>query len=429
MPSSEPGLSNLSIMVLTLVAAGSNACGQLATGSLDDAHEFTPCVFGDSQPGVLPPSTQSILQLASGSNHSLILLRRAAPGGSDKPRNELWGAGDGSKGQLGPSWRNRTSPSTLVFQPTDQVPDGYEITNVAAAWETSYIVFSRDGKEDVLMSMGADDFGDLGVGGIKKQGNGRERLIHAVDLVSSIGSISRETLKITELVAGPHHVVACLDYADLSGCAAQKLVGWGASRQGQLGTTSRAVSSPLEIQLDQSRPRITQIALGNQHTILLHLDGSVTAFGSDRRGQLSNISFTQAVTAVRCTWNGTIVVTANRRTLPVLSSGTNEAGQLGRPIGEPGFAPVHLHLDDKLLERVACGSEHTLAVLNRVGGPGEVWGWGWNEHGNLGTGDTSNVLTPTKLWPRADGEILVDGDPVAVWAGCGTSWILVDRKN
>ena len=416
-------------MVLTLLAAGSNACGQLATGSLNDAHEFTPCVFGDLPPGVLPPNTQAILQLASGSNHSLILLRKAAPGGSDNPQNELWGAGDGGKGQLGPSWRNRPTPSTLVFQPIDQVPDGYEITIVAAAWETSYIVFSRDGREDVLMSMGADDFGDLGVGGSKKQGNGKERLIHAVDLVSSIGSIARETLKVTELVAGPHHVVACLDYVDLSGCAVQKLVGWGASRQGQLGTVSRAVTSPLEIQLDRSRPRIMQIALGNQHTVLLHLDGSVTTFGSDRRGQLSNISSVQVVTAVRCTWNGTIVVTASDRTIPVLSSGKNEAGQLGRLSGEPGFAPVDLHLDDKLLERITCGSEHTLAVLNLVGERGEVWGWGWNEHGNLGTGDTSNVQTPTRLWPRGTGEIVEDGDPIAVWAGCGTSWMLVDRKN
>ena len=416
-------------MVLTLLAAGSNACGQLATGSLDDAHEFTPCVFGDLPPGVLPPNTQSILQLSSGSNHSLILLQRAAPEGSDEPRNELWGAGDGSKGQLGPPWRNRTSPSTLTFQPIDQVPDGYEITSVAAAWETSFIVFSRDGKEDVLMSMGADDFGDLGVGGIGKQENGKERLIHPVDLVSSIGSVSRETLKVSELVAGPHHVVARLDYVDSSGCTVQKLVGWGASRQGQLGTTSRTVSSPLEIQLERSRPRITQIALGTQHTVLLHLDGSVTALGSNRRGQLSNVSSMRAVTAVRCTWNGTIVVTASNHTLPVLSSGKNEAGQLGRPSGEPGFAPVDLQLSDKPLERIACGSEHTLAVLSRVGGPGEVWGWGWNEHGNLGTGDTSNVLTPTRLWPRAAREIPVDGNPVAVWAGCGTSWILIDRKN
>jgi len=418
-------------MVLTLFAAGSNACGQLATSSLDDAHYFTPCVFEDSPPGVLPQNTQSILQLASGSNHSLILLRRMAPGGSDKLQNELWGAGDGRKGQLGPSWRNRLSPSTSVFRPIDQAPDDYAITGIAAAWETSYVVLSWDGRDDVLMSMGADDFGDLGVGGAKKQGNGKERLIQVVDLVSFIGSIASGTLKISELVAGPHHVVVCLDYVDLSGRAVQKLLGWGASRQGQLGTISRAITLPLEIHLHQSRSPVTQIAAGNQHTVFRHVDGSVTALGSDKKGQLGNISSLRAVTAVRCTWNGTTVVTTNKndRTFLVSSSGTNEAGQLGRLSGDPGFAPVDLHMDGKLLKRIVCGSEHTLAILNPVDGRGEVWGWGWNEHGNLGLGDTSSVQTPTRLWPPSTGEIGVDGDPVAVWAGCGTSWVLVNRED
>lgn len=416
-------------MVLILLAAGSNACGQLATGSLDDAHRFTPCVFGDSPIGTLPQNTRSILQLASGSNHSLILLRKMALEGSEKPRNELWGAGDGSKGQLGPSWRNRTSPSTSVFQPIDQAPDGYEITSIAAAWETSYIVFSQDGRDDVLMSMGADDFGDLGVGGTKKQRNEKERLIHVVDLISSIGSIARGTLRISELAAGPHHVVACLDYVDLSGHAVQKLVGWGASRQGQLNVISRVVPLPVEIQLHQSRPRVTQISLGSQHTLLRHLDGSVTALGSDRKGQLSNISSLQAVTFAGCTWNGTITVTADNCTFLVSSSGMGEAGQLGRLSGEPGFAPVDLHLDGKLLETIVCGSEHTLVVLKSVTECGEVWGWGWNEHGNLGTGDISNVQIPTRLWPPPSGEIIVDDEPVAAWAGCGTSWILVNRRH
>ncbi|KAF9650295.1 RCC1/BLIP-II [Thelephora ganbajun] len=415
-------------MPLTLLAAGSNACGQLAIGSLDDAHHFTPCVFGDSPPGALPPNTQSILQLASGSNHSLILLRRIVSGGLDKPRNELWGVGDGSKGQLGPSWRNRTSPSTSVFQPIDQVPDDYEITSIAAAWETSYIVFSRDGRDDVLMSMGADDFGDLGVGGTKKQPNGKERLIHVVDLISSIGPIARGTLKISELVAGLHHVVARLDYADIPGHTAQKLVGWGASRQGQLGIISRAVTSPMEIKL-QSPPRVAQIALGNQHTVLRHLDGSVTALGSDKKGQLSNISSLQAITTARCTWNGTTVVTTSDRTFLVSSSGTNEAGQLGRLSEEPGFAPVDLDLGGKTLDVIVCGSEHTLTILNSVDGYDEVWGWGWNEHGNLGTGDTSNVRTPMKLWPPSTGEVTLVNKPVLAWAGCGTSWILVDWKS
>ena len=411
-------------MSFALLAAGSNAFGQLGTGSLDDAHRFTPCVFEGSPPGTLPPNTQSILQLASGANHSLILLRRIASGGSDKPRNELWGAGDGNKGQLGPSSRNRPLPSASVFHPIDQVHDSYEITGIAAAWETSYIVFSQNGKDDVLMSMGADDFGDLGVGGVKKQGNGKERLIHVVDLVVPIGSVARGTLKVLELVAGPHHVIARLDFTDLSGHPVQKLIGWGASRQGQLGLTSRAVTSPMEIQLPQSWPRITQISLGNQHTVFRHFDGSVTALGSNRRGQLNDISSLQAVTAVQCTWNGTIAVASDDCASLVSSSGINEAGQLGRPSREPGFAPVNLPLDVKPVGAIVCGSEHTLVILKSIDGRDELWGWGWNEHGNLGTGDTSSVQTPVILWPPVAGEVIVGGDPIASWGGCGTSWVL-----
>lgn len=416
-------------MPLTLLAAGSNACGQLGTGSLDDAHRFTPCVFGDSPPGTLPLNTQSIVQLASGANHALVLLRRAGSEGSDKPRNELWGAGDGSRGQLGPSLRNNSPPSTSVFRPIDQVPDGREITSIAAAWETSYIVFSQDGRDDVLMSMGADDFGDLGVGESKRQGNGRERLIHVVDLIASIGSVARGTLKVSELVAGLHHVVVRLNYLDLSGHAVQKLVGWGASRQGQLGVASRAVTSPTEIRLPQSRPRVTQIALGNQHTVFRHFDGSVTALGSNRRGQLGNFSSLRDVTAVQCTWNGTLAVTGDDCTSLLSSCGTNEAGQLGHHSGEPSFASVNLHLHGELLGAIACGSEHTLVVLTPVDGYVKLLGWGWNEHGNLGTGDTSNVRAPTALWPPPAGEENVDDEPIFAWAGCGTSWISCIRRS
>jgi hypothetical protein len=42
---------------------------------------------------------------------------------------------------------------------------------------------------------------------------------------------------------------------------------------------------------------------------------------------------------------------------------------------------------------VACGSEHTLVR----GGCGCVAAFGWNEHGNLGTGDTSGRASPARV--------------------------------
>jgi protein ATS1 len=71
----------------------------------------------------------------------------------------------------------------------------------------------------------------------------------------------------------------------------------------------------------------------------------------------------------------------------------------------------------------ACGSEHVLCVLESEGGHAEVWGWGWNEHGNLATGSLDDVKVPVRIWPSLPAQ--AKEKVVGVWAGCGTSWIAV----
>ena len=61
----------------------------------------------------------------------------------------------------------------------------------------------------------------------------------------------------------------------------------------------------------------------------------------------------------------------------------------------------------------------------------EVWAWGWNEHGNLGNGDTQNLTTPAKIWDQFDrisgsSRMSEGGRVMGVWAGCGTSWIITE---
>ena len=41
---------------------------------------------------------------------------------------------------------------------------GYSFRLISASWETSYGVLSCSDKGDVVISMGSDEFGDLGVG-------------------------------------------------------------------------------------------------------------------------------------------------------------------------------------------------------------------------------------------------------------------------
>ena len=55
---------------------------------------------------------------------------------------------------------------------------GYSVSHVAACWETSYVVLEHDTLGDVLLSMGTDDFGDLGIGGCGKDDT---RRVHRVE--------------------------------------------------------------------------------------------------------------------------------------------------------------------------------------------------------------------------------------------------------
>ncbi|KAG2039018.1 hypothetical protein BDR03DRAFT_953396 [Suillus americanus] len=72
---------------LRLLAAGSNARGQLANDSDDDSHTFKEYIFIRYTEGTLPPNTLGILQLATGENHTIALLEF----GDD--RRELWMCG------------------------------------------------------------------------------------------------------------------------------------------------------------------------------------------------------------------------------------------------------------------------------------------------------------------------------------------------
>ncbi|KAH9926489.1 uncharacterized protein B0H18DRAFT_1006391, partial [Fomitopsis serialis] len=62
-------------------------------------------------------------------------------------------------------------------------------------------------------------------------------------------------------------------------------------------------------------------------------------------------------------------------------------------------------------------------------GPGrryarEVWGWGWNEHGNLGI---VRRRTPVLLYGCGRRMGRLANRAVGIWGGNGTSWILVKR--
>jgi protein ATS1 len=412
----------------TLLAAGSNGRGQLATGDSRDAHSFTPCKFARHENFTSPPA---IISIVGGGNHTLALLSRVSDSATSL---EVWGCGEGAKGQLGPGFNadSEGRDDSAVLRPLvlpweEQGLFGYTISHVAACWETSFFVLRKDDQHDILASMGGNDFGDLGIGDSPSKTKIKAPF-HIVDFSHIVGSTAPH-VSITDVTAGPHHVIVLLR-ADKK----QYIAGWGTARHGQLGPllmpsgralpfspSPVAIDLPIDVQLDP----VLSVRAGNQHSVFLHASGHISALGSDAKYQLQGLSAAKGVQAIDCTWNGTYI----RTLLGLRSTGTNARGQLGRR--EPAYAPlgaVRFPVEARVLD-FACGSEHILAVVE-CRGKKAVWGWGWNEHGNLGTGSLDDVTVPVKIWPplAAESEAMMS-TVVHVWAGCGTSWIAVSKCN
>lgn len=426
----------------TLLSAGSNARGQLGNGSTDDSHSFQRCSFLGCCPGLLPTGTLRLISVAGGANHTVSLLE-INDASSGKPRTELWGCGSGLRGQLGPAFLALPDASSPVFRPINLPLEhnlaGYSYKIASAAWETTYMVLTSPRKGDVLISMGADDFGDLGVGGHSKES--RENSFHIVNFhhVKVDGlSVKPDTINVLNLSTGQHHIVAHLRACLSDDSTRSFVVGWGISRHGQLGDVA-SDTKRIVMQRFTPTPRlvygpeeITELSLGAQHTVFLHAPGGVLGLGSNRKGQLLNLESLNHVRHVACTWNGTyVVVDDGFETWRIISLGSNTHGQLGRIVSNDvetlDKATVEFPdvIETWILEKIVCGSEHVLCFActgeetveqHRT----EVWGWGWNEHGNLGLGTTDDAHVPVKVWPAKHGDAY---NIVNIWAGCGTSWL------
>lgn len=431
-----------------LLTAGSNAKGQLGIGSYDDAHTFTPCQFAGCEPNQLPDLTSRVTHIACGANHTVLLLEHLD--GS----TTLWGTGDGRRGQLGPEYhREEPDPAPwtvfhkLVVPPLSASESyasrGYTYKHIAAAWETTYVVLARPGSSDVVLSMGSNEFGALGVGeGADASGSVRTagaRVVgfdHVFPVDSGCDAQPRTTC-VRSLYAGPRHAVAQLVMVSADGsssCPHTALVGWGASRHGQLGQNGgvRFIARPTRLPINIHEDPVVSCALGNQHTVILHESGRISALGSNKQGQIPSLGSRKRICRLGCTWNGTYMQTIDGNRHVLFSTGNDAQGQLGRGYAVESTSTVDTTVGlpvDRAISSFVCGSEHVLAAMSGSSQEGiSVVGWGWNEHGNMGLGSLGNVTIPTQLWPREDIEAH-DKYPqrvIGIWAGCATSWLLVE---
>ncbi|KAK0066591.1 RCC1 and BTB domain-containing protein 1 [Biomphalaria pfeifferi] len=104
----------------------------------------------------------------------------------------------------------------------------------------------------------------------------------------------------------------------------------------------------------------------------------------------------------------------------VYSWGHNGYCQLGNGSSSPGFIPglVTTNVINRKVVKIACGSHHTMALLS----DGEVYAWGQNNCGQVGTGSSTNQPSPRKI-------IATIGTRFAVAIACGqtSSMALLDN--
>ncbi|KAI5407461.1 ultraviolet-B receptor UVR8 isoform X1 [Lathyrus oleraceus] len=233
-------------------------------------------------------------------------------------------------------------------------------------------------------------------------------------------------VRITSVAAGGRHTLILSDMG--------QVWGWGYGGEGQLGLGSRIrmVSSPhlipcidnslygndISTSLAQGSTSsegqivripgsyIKGIACGGRHSAVITDAGAVLAFGWGLYGQCGQGSTDDELspTCVSSLLGIRIEVVAAGLWHTVCTSadgdvyafGGNQFGQLGTGSDQAETLPRLLDcpsLENVNVKTISCGARHTALVTDN----GKVFSWGWNKYGQLGLGDVIDRNIPSEV--------------------------------
>lgn len=157
--------------------------------------------------------------------------------------------------------------------------------------------------------------------------------------------------------------------------------------------------------------RLVDVACGRRHTVVVDDRNRIFTCGDNKYGQLGRTTLEKEdndfalvenvdevganasnarpkIVGVHCGWSHTVVrMEDNEGRVSCYGWGRNDLGQLGTSDRDHVRLPRRLFLHKKV-EKLDCGSECTMAIID-----GQVWGCGWNEHGNLATRTQADALS------------------------------------
>lgn len=357
-------------------AWGRNTSGYLGDGTTTARDR--PVAVDTS--GVLAGKTITAIATATGGEHTLVAT-------SD---GKVYAWGENGKGQLGDG--TTTDALTPVAVDMTGVLSGKTVVAVAAGGEHS-LALSSDGK---VYSWGRCRFGELG------DGFATDRLTPvAVDMT---GVLSGKT--VTQIRAGRLSSMAL---------SSDGLVfTWGQGSSSELGNGA-SVASLTPVAVDTSGVLsgkvVTIIGAGQHHFMAITSDGILVAWGYNDEGQIGDGTTTQRASPVAVDTSGVLsgrqivsIAGGIYHTLALTSDGTlyswglNGAFHLlGDGSGASSLVPVAVDmtgaLAGKVVTQIAAAEDHNLVLTS----DGELFSWGRNTYGGLGTGGTTTAATPVAV--------------------------------
>ena len=274
---------------------------------------------------------------------------------------------------------------------------------VSAGWEHTAAIDEKG----VLWVWGENDMGQMGNGG---GGNDIGRMSHPIQTVPI-----QVMDNVVSVSCGAGNVAAIDQEGGLwmwGFCYAGKL-GNGGAHNGENEYGAPAQTIPVKVM-----DGVAAVSCGLNHVAAIDKKGDLWMWGSNFDGQLGNNyvgdAFNESgspymtvpdlvmhnVVAVSCGGNHTAAIDADGT---LWAWGSNEEGQLGTDGASDTWSAYYESIQtnpDRVMDHVvavSCGENHTAAIDQ----DGTLWTWGWNEFGQLGTGDTVSSAIPVKVMDNA----------------------------
>ncbi len=364
-------------------------------------------------------------------------LSACFPGGGD-------GEGDDERE---PAVIATITPELLFMAPGDRATARLEVRGTGGNkdFDLERIEHPRSpgepGEPDVTVELDHDIITDLALLRVAA-GAGAAPGIYRFPVGFSLGGVDRErdltVVVLPDDTAPSSGAVAAMAAGDTHSLALLEdgsVWAWGRNDHGQLGDGT-FVDRQVPVRVGVFETTVVAVAAGGAHSLALLEDGSVWAWGDNRRGQAnagdgfdagyeayplpvpardtSDVAFTDAVAIAAGKHHSALLTNAGQ----VRVWGSNARGQLGDTNISEAARSATASLPVVTIQAIAAGAEHTLALAT----DNSAWGWGASDRGQLG----SVVSEPDQRTPIDIG--FVSG-VVGLGAGQDHTLLVLDDGN